>query len=374
MNVLIQGERAALERVRGELPRFTDLPLIGAAACEVPTDQVDAFARNHPELQIAPDPEVHIPLSPEGITPALNVAAPSIKANELWAQGYKGKNVNVAIVDTGITRHKDFNGRIVAFQDCLNGKAEPYDDHGHGTHVAGIVGGDGTDSKGKHVGIAPECGIVAIKAFNREGKAKSSDVIKAIQWAVENREKHGIKVLNLSAAGVAQISHQWDPMARAVAAAWKEGIMVVVAAGNDGPDAETIGTPAHSPIALTVGASDDRGTVKRSDDRVAELSSRGPTPVDHLTKPDVVAPGVDITAAYNGKSGYSTKSGTSMAAPMVSGLAALLLCAHPEASPDKLKTALVTSAEKLPRGGDANEQGAGLVDAVGALSNVATPA
>lgn len=370
MNVLLQADRATLSRIKSEARApWIDLPLIQGAACDLPASSIDELVREG--VQVQPDREVHLPHTPEGVQPFLNVAAPTIRAQELWQQGYQGRDVTVAVVDTGITRHKDFHGRLVAFADVLNGKSEPYDDHGHGTHVAGIVGGDGADSKGKHKGIAPECGLVAIKAFNREGKAKSSDVIKAIQWAVENRQKYGIKVLNLSAAGVAQISHQWDPMARAVAAAWKEGIMVVVAAGNDGPDAETIGTPAHSPVALTVGASDDRGTVRRDDDRVASLSSRGPTPVDHLTKPDLLAPGVDITATYNGKSGYTTRSGTSMAAPMVSGLAALLLSAHPEATPDQLKSALVGSAEKLPRGGGANDQGAGLVDAVAALQKCA---
>lgn len=367
MNVLFQGSPSSLKRLRGELLGSTALPLISALAAEVPAGQLDALCRRFPDLSWMPDNEVAVGPAPAGQPTRLQSAGPSVHAQQLWNEGYKGQSVNVAVVDTGITRHKDFGDRIVAFHDVLEGKTEPYDDHGHGAHVAGIVAGDGADSKGKHVGIAPQAGLVAIKAFDRNGKAKSSDVIQGIQWAVDNRQRYGIKVLNLSAAGKASMSHQHDPLARAAVAAWNAGIFVVVAAGNDGPDKETIGSPGHSPVVLTVGADDDRGTPERGDDRLASLSSRGPTPVDHLTKPDLIAPGVNVTAAYNGKSGYATKSGTSMAAPVVSGIAALLLNARPQATPEQLKEALVNSGEKLPKGGDANCQGAGLVDAQLAL-------
>ncbi len=376
MNVLLQADQATLSRLRRELPgSWHDLPLVGAAACQLEsTEEVERLTRDHPDLTVLPDEEVSLPPTPDSFQPALNVAAPTVRAGELWSQGFKGKGVGVAVIDTGISRHEDFGSRILAFHDVLNGKSEPYDDHGHGSHVAGIVGGDGSDSNGRHTGIAPECGIVAIKAFNSQGKSRTSDVIRAIQWAVENKDRHNIRVLNLSASGVAQLSHQYDPMARAAKAAWDRGIMVVVAAGNDGPDPETIGSPAHSPVVLTVGASNDRGTVRRDDDRVADLSSRGPTPVDGLAKPDVLAPGVGITAADNARSGYVTKNGTSMAAPMVAGLAALLLTARPQATPDQLKRAVVSSAEKLPRGGGVHDQGAGLVDAVMALERLPAPA
>lgn len=362
MNVLLHGSPSRLAELRRELMGSTALPLISALAAEVPSAQLESLSRRYPDLSWTPDAEVVVGPAPEGRPHRLQSAGPSLRAPFLWNQGYRGQGVNVAVVDTGITRHKDFGNRIVAFHDVLAGKTEPYDDHGHGAHVAGIVAGNGADSKGKHVGIAPEAGLVAIKAFDRNGKARSSDVIKAIQWAVEHRERYNIRVLNLSAAGRASISHQHDPLARAAVAAWNAGIFVVVAAGNDGPEKETIGSPGHSPVVLTVGADDDRGTPDRGDDRLAGLSSRGPTPVDHLTKPDLIAPGVDITAAYNGKGGYATKSGTSMAAPMVSGLAALLLNARPSATPQQLKDALVNSGEKLPKGGDANCQGTGLVD------------
>lgn len=375
MNVLLQADVPTLSRLRRELPgRWHDLPLIQAAACQLEVGQLEELRRAHPGLSVLPDEAVSLPDTPDTFRPDLNVANPTLRAGELWSQGFKGKGVGVAVVDTGISRHKDFGNRILAFHDVLNGKSEPYDDHGHGSHVAGIVGGDGSDSNGRHVGIAPECGIVAIKAFNSQGKSLTSDVIRAIQWAVENRERYGIRVLNLSASGVARLSHQHDPLARAVKAAWERGITVVVAAGNHGPEAETIGTPAHSPVVLTVGASNDRGTVRRDDDRVADLSSRGPTPVDGLAKPDVVAPGVGITAADNARSGYVTKNGTSMAAPMVAGLAALLLTARPQATPDQLKQAVVGSAEKLPRGGGTHDQGSGLVDAVKALEKLPAPA
>ncbi|MEW6282777.1 MAG: S8 family peptidase [Candidatus Eremiobacterota bacterium] len=368
--VLIMAGPGQLRQVREALGArdWTDLELIDGAAARLEPEQV-ARVRSWPGVRLVDDGSLELAPAVD-VRPRLETAAPTVRAPELWELGHTGKGVTVAVVDTGTTRHRDFSGRLVAFHDCVSGRTEPYDDHGHGTHVTGIVAGDGSDSKGKHRGIAPECSVVAIKAFDRHGKARMSDVIKAIQWAVENRERHGIRVLNLSAAGRAQLSHQHDPLARAAAAAARHGILVVAAAGNDGPDPATIGTPAHSPAVLTVGASDDRGTVRRDDDRVASLSSRGPTPVDGLTKPDVVAPGVGITSAYNGSKGYATKSGTSMAAPMVAGLAALLLSAHPEADPAALRGALVGTAEELEKGGDANTQGAGLVDGRAALDRL----
>ncbi|MCA9795287.1 MAG: S8 family serine peptidase, partial [Candidatus Eremiobacteraeota bacterium] len=222
-------------------------------------------------------------------------------------------------------------------------------------------------SNHRHIGIAPRASLVGIKAFDSEGKGKGSDVIEAIQWAVANKQRLGIEVINLSARSIAKYSHRQDPMARAVAAAWDRGIVPVVAAGNDGPKAETIGSPAHEPRAISVGALDDRGSTDTDDDRMYRGSSRGPTPVDGLDKPDVVAPGVNIRAMST-HNGYVTKTGTSMAAPMVSGLVALLLTQHHDATPAQIKQAVTAGAQQLPRLGDRHDQGSGLVNAPRALA------
>lgn len=348
-----------------------DLSLIGAVAIEVAPDQaVEVLAGRG--VKVFPDAPVRLIEPFEGEVGAqMDAAAPTLGAPELWKRGIDGQGVTVAVIDTGIAPHPDLRDRIVAFADMVNGKTAPYDDQGHGTHVAGIVAGDGGSSDGTFKGIAPGASLVGIKVLSGSGRGTTSDIVRGIQWAVENRERYGIKVINMSLGGAVRESYKDDPLAQAVEAATRAGITCCIAAGNSGPRGRTVGTPANAPSVVTVGASDDRGTPARSDDRIADFSSRGPTAVDNLAKPDVTAPGVNITAADSRNSGYRSLSGTSMATPATAGVAALLLQAHPDATPARIKEALMETAERMPLGGGPMDQGRGLVDAVKAEARLA---
>ncbi|NLK20675.1 MAG: S8 family peptidase [Epulopiscium sp.] len=310
------------------------------------------------------------------ITAQTDIARQVIKAN--WAQerGYKGRSVGVVVLDSGIYPHEDFlypRSRIIAFKDFVNGYNNPYDDNGHGTHVAGIIGGNGTKSNGKYVGIAPECNLIGIKILDEEGSGSTSNVLAGIQWMIDNKDRYNIRVANLS-IGSPDKEGESDPMVRAVNAAWDAGIITLVAAGNDGPQRKSITSPGVSRKIITVGASDDQKTVNIFGDTVSNYSGRGPTK-ECIKKPDVVAPGSNIMACaadtkYIPKEGvslkdslevaYVKKSGTSMATPMVSGALALLVENSPYMTPDDVKFYLKDCTNNLdfPQ----EQQGWGLID------------
>jgi serine protease AprX len=289
----------------------------------------------------------------------------------LWQQGLQGKGVGIAFVDTGVAPHRDLRDRIVAFQDFVNHRSKPYDDDGHGTHVAGIAAGNGAQSGGRYSGIAPQANIIALKSFDDGGSGKSSNVIAGIQWAIDNRQTYNIRVLNLSIGGKAKLPAHLDPMAMAVEQAVAAGIFVVTAAGNSGPNAQTIETPGIAQSAITVGNLDQNFTTDRRDDTIYGSSSRGPTSPDGFAKPEVCAPGTSITSCDT-ESGYVVKTGTSMATPMVSGAAALLIGAHPEVSPAQLKQAFMNTAAPL-RKEPQSAQGSGMIDPSAAAAKLNQP-
>ena len=330
--------------------------------------------------QLAVDPRVQRVWLDRPVRALLDVAAPTLRAPALWELGLTGKGITVAVIDTGIHPHADLTlpkNRIVAFFDVVGGRKTPYDDNGHGTHVAGIVGGNGFSSGGRFRGIAPEATLVGVKVLDGTGAGRLSDVMAGVEWCVAHRQRLGIRVVNLSLGAPAVSSWRDDPLALAVGTAWEAGLVVCCAAGNDGPNPSTIVTPGIHPAVLTVGASDDRGTADASDDGVALFSSRGPTP-DGDVKPDVVLPGVNITSAIppslrlpgrrlqKGSGGsYATFSGTSMATPMASGLAALLLENDPSATPQQVKERLMAAGRDL--GEPPNAQGRGEPDSLRAV-------
>ncbi|MFP4498254.1 MAG: S8 family peptidase [Vulcanimicrobiota bacterium] len=214
------------------------------------------------------------------------------------ADKYQGEGVTIAVIDSGIYPHPDFTypqNRIVAFVDFVNGKKVPYDDNGHGTHVAGDAAGNGKMSGGLYKGPAPKANIVALKALADSGGGKTSDIIKSLAWCIQNKDRHNIKVINMSLGHTARKDFQNDPVNQAVKKAFEAGIVVVAAAGNEGPGPRTIGAPGDSPHAISVGAADDMNTPDPSDDNITDFSSRGPTP-GGLIKPDLVAPGEAIIA------------------------------------------------------------------------------
>lgn len=328
--------------------------------------------------------------------------AATVGAKNVHAQyGYTGAGIGVAVIDSGITNfHDDLTianrqgQRVTKFVDFVNGATTKYDDWGHGTHVAGIIAGNGYDSAGSRLSIAPKANIIALKALDATGKGKISDIIAALDWVVANHVEYNIRVVNMSlGAGVFE-SYNTDPLTLAAKRVVEAGVVVVAAAGNMGkaangqPQYGAIPAPGNAPWVLTVGASSTNGTTDRRDDTMALYSSRGPTMVDFAAKPDVVAPGsgtvslsVPNSTLYNtkaaylvaGKSGlgldylpYLTLSGTSMAAPVVAGTVALMLEANPSLTPNLVKAMLQFTAQAY-NGYDYLTQGAGFVNTLGAV-------
>lgn len=281
---------------------------------------------------------------------------------KLHEQGITGKGTTICVIDTGVAPHPDLGDRLIAFKDFVWGREEPYDDAGHGTHCAGIAAGNGTSSDGKFIGVAPEANIVGVKVLNGGGQGTTSDIVKGIQWAVMHKNEYGIDVVNMSLGGPVRTSRFFDPITLAVEAASIAGLTMVVSAGNSGSDAGTVESPGNARRAITIGALDTNGTLTPEDDSVAYFSSRGPTRFDHLDKPDLVAPGVDINSLETGGIGYRKMSGTSMAAPFAAGVAALMKQVQPKARPSQIKAAMVQTADKLEWGGDQHVQGAGTID------------
>lgn len=360
-----------------------ELPIINAVTAEMDEKSLKELLANKPEgisiyidekQKFIDDPIFEPAPRPRDDAGILtDIAVKTLGVDKIWDKGFTGKGVTIAVIDTGIYPHKDFGDRIIGFKDFVNGRTQPYDDQGHGTHVAGDAAGDGAMSSGKYKGTAPEASLVGIKSLDKNGAGKFSDIIKGIMWATENKEKYNIKVLNMSLGGPAFSSYKDDPICQAVEKAMDKGIMPVIAAGNSGPKAFTVGSPGSDPKVLTVGAFDDKGTVAKHDDEIAKFSSRGPTKVDNLTKPDLLSPGVNITAptsygsvldshpsvAHAGPD-YITISGTSMATPVMAGIVADFIQARPDMKPDELKELFTSTARLLPKL-DANQQGHGIV-------------
>jgi serine protease AprX len=313
--------------------------------------------------------------------------------------GYDGTGIGVAIIDSGITSwHDDLadpqgaTQRVARFVDFVNGQVAAYDDYGHGTHVAGIVAGNGRDSGGARSGIAPGAHLIVLKALDASGTGRISSVIAALDYVIEHKTELNIRVVNLSLRAGVHESYDSDPLTLAAKRAVREGIVVTAAAGNLGRSAEGrmqyggVTAPGNAPWVLTVGASSHMGTADRSDDSVATFSSRGPGAGGNSAKPDLVAPGVGIeslsvpdSTLYASRSQmllsgtvatpdrpYLSLSGTSMSAPAVTGTVALMLQANPALTPNQVKAILQYTAQVHPDY-DALTQGAGFLNAKGAV-------
>lgn len=310
------------------------------------------------------------------------------------ALGLDGTGIGIAVIDSGIANwHDDLgSGRVARFVDFVNFEPAPYDDYGHGTHVAGILTGNGHDSGGLRRGIAPGATLLVEKVLDAAGQGYISNVIAAIDYAIANKAALGLRIINLSVAAGVTESYTTDPLTLAAKRAVDAGLVVVSAAGNlgRGPDGQprygAIGAPGNAPWVLTVGASSHGGTTDRSDDVIAGFSSRGPSAIDFEAKPDIVAPGVGIeslaeagSALFNTRplmrlwgtvptanEPYLSLSGTSMASPVVSGTIALMLQANPALTPNLVKAILQFTAESRDRY-DALTQGAGFLNTRGAV-------
>jgi serine protease AprX len=298
--------------------------------------------------------------------------------------GATGVGVGVVVIDSGISPSADFGNRVVFTLDFTGGSG--LDAFGHGTHVAGIIGGNGANSHCATCtrdlsGMAPGVNLLNFRVLDQNGSSTDSIVIQAIDYAISLKSKYNIKVINLSVGRPVFESYKLDPLCQAVEAAWKAGIVVVVAAGNDGRlnvvgnyGYGTINSPGNDPYALTVGAMKTENTYDRADDQLASYSSKGPSLIDNVSKPDLVAPGNQIvsvmaspaakipvilpgnvvaTSYYNSKGSaavkspyYLTLSGTSMAAAVTSGAVADLLQVQPGLTPDQVKARLMQTAYK----------------------------
>ena len=290
-----------------------------------------------------------------------------IHADKPSLQKYTGNSVGIAVLDTGIYPHDDFISplnRIAAFKDFVHHRMDCYDDNGHGTHVCGIIAGNGHRSNGYYRGMAPNAHLIVGKILDRSGNGSITNSIKAIHWILEIQKEYNIRVLNISVGSEStDIDEEKSILVRCVNEAWDAGIVVVVAAGNNGPKKMSVTSPGISRKVITVGSSDDHKAIYIGGTRVYNYSGRGPTR-HMIPKPDIVAPGSDILSCaplYNEKStGYTFRSGTSMATPIVSGAAALLLEKSPYLTNEEVKKQLQKTATdlKLPR----NQQGFGLLN------------
>jgi subtilisin family serine protease len=294
-----------------------------------------------------------------------------VGASDLHLHGVTGKGVTVAVLDSGLWEHEalvqDTSGKrrvIARYNAITNSTGEVvFDESGHGTHMTSVIAHSGIVSHlgeptGTFKGIAPDINLIAVKAFDVEGQGGLMDIVRGVQWVVDNRETYDIRVLNLSFAARPRWPYWLDPVNQAIIRAWDNGIVVVAAAGNEGPEPMSIGSPGNLPYIITVGAVTDSWTSEtRDDDYIPDFSSRGPTPDAHI-KPDIVAPGGHITGItrpgssltqehpeYMLRTGEFVMTGSSQASALVSGIVALLLQLEPDLSPDDVKCKLISSAD-----------------------------
>lgn len=300
--------------------------------------------------------------------------------------GHTGKDVVVAILDDGaFDQHPDLREKVVAAHDATGASADspvdapvglvaPASQEGHATHVVGTVVGGGDQSGGLYKGVAPDARYVNVRVFSGPNETTSSIVLRGLDWVLDRHEDLGIRVVTLSMGG--RPSDGRDALSRAVNLAVDEGLVIVAAAGNGGPDEGTVASPGAAAKAITVGAVDKRK-------RLADFSARGPT-ADGRMKPDVVAPGVAITSTVPPSGGagglvaskslfYGSLSGTSMAAPHVAGVVAMMLESNPDLAPIDVKRILMATAQDLGAAGPDNETGYGFVNAIAAMQVVEDP-
>src|SRR3954468_17695608 len=386
-------------KLPGEFKKYAlnrSLSLINGEVLDLPNGVLKQLAK-HPDVF-----RVHYdrPIAAHNFRTSITVGARVVQD----FMGLTGAGVGIAVIDSGITAwHDDLtnktaklypygNQRVSKFVDFVNGRTMPYDDNGHGSHVAGIIGGNGYDSYGEKTGVAPDANLVSLKVLDQDGKGTISNIIAALNWIATNGAAYNVRVVNMSVGAGIFESYWTDPLTLATKKLTDTGIVVVAAAGNMGKNADGklqyggITAPGNAPWVLTVGAPSTMGTLTRNDDEMASFSSSGPSFLDYEAKPDLVAPGVGtVSLAVPGSTFYLTKaaalldgkpklgsksylalSGTSMAAPVVTGTVALMLQANPNLTPNLIKALLQYTAQEYP-GYNALRQGAGFLNTLGAV-------
>src|SRR5262245_6138327 len=345
INVLVHGNKAEVDALAARYNVVVKRYLKDLAILRVNAGQLSALEQDEAVDHLSGDTIIRS---------TFDVTAESIGADQVWAgdgelRPLSGSGVTVAVIDTGIdTRHAALRNRVIFTKDFTGG--DGMDRFGHGTHVAGIIAGaiGRTAETRDYRGIAYGASLINLRALGDDGSGTVSQVVEAIDWAVDHRHEFNIRIINLSLGTPVLQPYRDDPLCEAVERAADAGILVVVAAGNQGRTADgktvlgSITAPGNSPHALTVGALDTHGTPQRSDDTLASYSSRGPTRYDLIIKPDLVAPGSHVVSAESsdgylartypwrhvagsGANAYMQLSGTSMSSAVVSGGAALLM-------------------------------------------------
>ena len=367
--------RAHYATMRGRGGRLqSKLHMIKSAAFTIPVSALAALEADPEVVSVTID-------HPMNVMDDLTNDATGV--DSAWNAGFNGAGIGVAVIDSGINdshpdlQNPDGTSRVVYHQDftgtpTTNANGAQYDLYGHGTHVAGIIGGNGSLSGGEYSGVAPGVNLIDLRALDANGAGTDSTVIAAIQQAIALQNVYNIRVINLSLGRGIPLSYTLDPLCQAVEAAWKSGIVVVVAAGNYGRLSlngsngyGTVTAPGNDPFVLTVGATKSNGSTYASAETIASYSSKGPTTYDHVVKPDILAPGNaivslaapgatleatypgDVINGSDGNSDYFRLSGTSMATPAVAGAVALLLQEQSALTPDQVKARLMKTAYKM---------------------------
>jgi subtilisin family serine protease len=378
VNVIVPGSRDAIASIANDHHLTVVKWLATGAVVSANSGELTELASDAGVDNLSADHKVRVGMTVSNQTMAADQTRAGTPGRLLGLggiAGVTGQGIGVAVIDSGIAAHTALKNKVVANISFVTGDPSVNDAYGHGTHVAGIIAGSATGATPLYTsGIAPGVQLVNVRVLGADGTGFTSDVIAGIDWAVANRARYNIRVINLSLGHPVDESSSTDPLCLAVQRAVNAGVVVVVAAGNQGraPNlARELGgitSPGNSPDALTVGSINTWGTPTRDDDAVADYSSRGPTRYDFAMKPDVVAPGSAIVSleaaktslisrypflhrAGSGSNAYMQLSGTSMAAPMVSGAAALLLQGVPGLSPAQIKLALQSGATYMKDGG-----------------------
>ncbi len=370
-----QAAEQLVRRLGGRVRR--QLPLLGGFAATVPAARVAALQHSPAIRAVYRDARLQPLTLPSGCDETQPACFATLAPETTWqtavrlhevSSKYRGQGIGVALIDTGVTPSADLGTRLLARID-LTPEADGIDHYGHGTHMAGLIAGNGALAGGAYPGAAPEASLVSIKVAGWDGATDVSTVIAGLHWVVSNRVRYGIRVVNLSYGTDAVQGTDRDPLDFAVEQVWRAGLVVVVSAGNNGG---AVSKPGDDPFVITVGAADINGSATVADDTVAAFSSRGGG------KPDLVAPGVSLVSlrapgsaidAFNPDArlgaSYFKGSGTSQAAAVVSGVAARMINANSSLTPDEVKGSLVAAANGTLAGAGA---GAGLLDAAGAIS------
>lgn len=386
-----QDAETLVARMGGKVT--VDLSVINAFAAEMSAESALELAKSEAVRWVSLDTEM-APTLCNGCVDTTNLTNSyirTIQADKVWnlPKLLQGQGVGVAVVDSGINPNGDLYTNMgvnrqkanVRFNTDYNQNTS--DGYGHGTHVSSIIGGDGSESNGKYIGVAPMVNIINVKVSNDDGSARTSDVVQGLQWVLDNKDAYNIRVVNLSFNSTVAESYHNSPLDAAVEILWFNKIVVVVSAGNQANG--ILYPPANDPFVITVGATDDNGTASLSDDVITSFSAYGTT-ADGIKKPDLVAPGKDIVArlvntnmgmasAHPGNviaGTYFKMSGTSASAPMVSGAVAILLQSEPGLNPDQVKYRLMSTANKTWNNYNVTEAGAGYLDVYAAVKTATT--